>query len=338
MVTSSFDAEPLDVFDVQAHRGGTGLRPENTLAAFDHALSLGVTTLECDVHITRDGVAVVTHDRQVGGARNRDTAPATEGDPDFPYVGGYLSRLTWEQVRTIDVGSVVHLDHQGQQPVPGARMPRLEDVFSLLVERGAETVGINVETKFDAVAPEESAPRERFVEVVTAAVRAAGMVERTSVQSFDWTVLRLVREHEPALRLNALTGGHYLEVGMPGGSPWLGGLDIDDCDGNLVSAAASLGFDAVSPVHGSPYRSGVRDPAYRPFVTAAMVADAHAAGMRVIPYTVDDPDTMRALVDLGVDGLITNYPDRLRVVLEAAGREVPAAYPHVSDTDRMNPR
>ncbi|MGH3361319.1 MAG: glycerophosphodiester phosphodiesterase, partial [Nocardioides sp.] len=139
--------------------------------------------------------------------------------------------------------------------------------------------------------------------------------------------LTLVRKVEPRLTLNALTSGHYLEIGRPGASPWLGGLDIDDFDGNLVAAAASLGFDAVSPVHGGPFRSGVGDPSYRPFVTTAMVDDAHAAGMRVIPYTVDDPATMRVLVELGVDGLITNYPDRLLNVLRAAGIAVPTQYP-----------
>ncbi|MGH3362834.1 MAG: glycerophosphodiester phosphodiesterase family protein, partial [Nocardioides sp.] len=193
-------AAVVAAFDVQAHRGGAGLRPENTLAAFGHALELGVTTLECDVHLTRDGVPVVTHDRQLQGARNRDTAAATKGDPDHPYVGGYLSRLSWAQVQTIDAGSVAHLDHPRQQTVPGARMPRLEEVFALLADRGADTVGVNVETKFDVVAPEESAPRERFVEVVAAAAGAAGMLERTSVQSFDWGLLRLMREHEPRLR------------------------------------------------------------------------------------------------------------------------------------------
>lgn len=323
-----------DDFDVQAHRGGAGLRPENTLAAFGNALALGVTTLECDVHLTRDGVPVVNHDRQVQGSRNRDTGPATPGDPDFPYVGGYLSRLTWAQVRTIDVGSDVRLEHPGQRPSPGARMPRLEEVFALLVERGADTVGVNLETKFDVLAPEETAPRERFVEVVADTVRSAGMLERTSVQSFDWGALRLMRDHEPALRLNALTSGHYLQEGMPGASPWLGGLDIDDFSGNLVAAAATLGFDAVSPVHGSPFRSGVADPAYRPFVTASMVADAHGAGMRVLPYTVDDPATMHGLVELGVDGLITNYPDRLLKVLRAAGIPTPAQYPAGGALDR----
>jgi glycerophosphoryl diester phosphodiesterase len=316
-----------DAFDLQAHRGGLGLTVENTLAAFGRALALGVSTLECDVHISADGVAMVTHDRRVDEERNRDTVPLSPGDPEFPYVGKLVRQLTFDQLRTLDVGSIRHRDHPGQELRPGAVMPTLTEVFGLLDERGADEVEINLETKFEVSAPAETEPRERFVEVVCTTLAESGMVERASVQSFDWGMLRLIREREPGIRLNALTSGHYLEVGQPGGSPWMDGLDIDHFGGNLVAAAAYRGFDAVSPIHGSPFLSGVADPAYRPFVTSAMVEQAHAAGMRVLPYTVDDPDTMRALLELGVDGLITNYPDRLRQVMALAGLDLPKARP-----------
>jgi glycerophosphoryl diester phosphodiesterase len=305
-------------FDLQAHRGGAGLYVENTLAAFGHALDLGVTTLECDVHVTADGVAAVTHDRKLDPRKLLGA-----------YVGQYLTRLTWAQVATLDAGSLTQDAFPGQRPVPGARMPRLEEVFALLAERGADDVRINVETKYEVIAPTETAPRERFVDVVTGLARDAGLLDRLSVQSFDWGLLAMVRKAEPELKLNALTSGHYLETDMPGASPWLGGLDIDDFDGNLVAAAASYGFDAVSPIHGSPFATGVEDPAYRPFVTPAMVDQAHEAGIRVIPYTVDDPSTMKSLISLGVDGLITNYPDRLRHAMMSSGLPLPPTYPRV---------
>ncbi len=81
-------------FDLQAHRGGLGLRSESTLSSFGNALRLGVTTLELDVQITEDRQAVVTHDRRVDGRKCTDTAPATPGDPEFPYVGKYVNTLT----------------------------------------------------------------------------------------------------------------------------------------------------------------------------------------------------------------------------------------------------
>ena len=93
--------------------------------------------------------------------------------------------------------------------------------------------------------------------------------------------------------------------------------------GDLVAAASSLGFDAISPVHGTPQNSTVTDPGYVPYVTADMVQRAHAAGMQVIPWTVDDKPTMRALIGAGVDGLITDYPDRLREVMAESGMKLP---------------
>ena len=110
---------PDRTFDLQAHRGGLGLTVENTLASFGNALQLGVSTLELDVQITEDGQAVVTHDRKVNGAKCVDTAPATPGDPEYPYVGKYVNTLTLAQVRTLDCGSKTLPDFPGQQAVPG---------------------------------------------------------------------------------------------------------------------------------------------------------------------------------------------------------------------------
>lgn len=274
-------------FDLQAHRGGAGLHPENTLEAFAAALALGVSTLELDVHLTRDDDVVVAHDPSLADAR-------------------LIRRLSRAELPPT--------------------MPLLREVAALLRERGADTVGINLEIKYDAVAAAALTSRQRFVEVVLDAIRIDSLVGRTSVQCFDWTVLGLVRDTEPALALNLLVSPRYL--GSPGRpSPWLGDVVLDEGAGGFVAAAAAHGCDAISPIHGSPYLLGVTDPGYRPWVDAAMVTDAHERGLRVVPYVVDDAPTMAALVELGVDGLITNYPDRLRSVLAAAGRELPPAFP-----------
>ncbi|MEP6815227.1 MAG: glycerophosphodiester phosphodiesterase family protein, partial [Marmoricola sp.] len=285
------------------------------------ALGIGVSTLECDVSISADGVPMVTHDRVVSGVKFRDTEPATPGDPDFPYVGRFVSRLSVEQLKTLDGGSLTLLDRPGQRAAPGERMPTLDELLALVA--GVPQVRVNVEAKFDVIHPDETAPRETFVEETVAAVRNAGLVDRVSVQSFDWEVLKMVGRAEPRVARYALTGPTYLEVGRPGRSDWLGGLDIDDYEGDLVKAVAALGFDAVSPIHGMPYESGVGDPSYQPFVTAELVDEAHANEILVVPYTIDDPATMAAFVDLGVDGFITNYPDRAREVLAAMGVPLP---------------
>lgn len=295
-------------FDLQAHRGGAGLVVENTLAAFRSALAIGVTTLECDVNISADGVPMVTHDRVVLARKCRDTTPVTPGDPAFPYVGRFVSRLSAAQLRTLDCGSLTQPRFPNQRAVPGERMPLFAEVIALA--RATPKVRVNVETKFDVVHPDETAPRQTFVDATVEAVRLAGMLGRVSVQSFDWQVLRMVRRAEPRIACFALADEESLEIGRPGRSLWLGGLDIDDLHGDLVAAVAELGFDALSP-------------SYKRLVTRDLVGRAHDAGLRVVPYTVDDPVNMASFVDLGVDGFITNYPDRARDVLAAQGVPLP---------------
>jgi glycerophosphoryl diester phosphodiesterase len=319
-------------FDVEAHRGGLGLVTESTLQSFANGLEVGVTTLELDVQITKDGQAVVTHDRKVPPSKCRDTQPVTPGDPVFPYVGHYIKDLTLAQVETLACDKPQPSFPQ-QRVVPNARMPKLSQVFSLVRCYRARDVRLNVETKVEAGAPEQTAPREQFVQVTAAEIRKARMLDQVMIQSFDWGALMRMRQVEPRLPIVALTNGDFLQVGQPGASPWLGGIDIDDFGGSLVRGAASFGADAISPVHGNPQGGKVGDPGYVPYTTPEMAREAHEAEMAVIPWTIDDPATMASLIDAGVDGIITDYPDRLRAVIEARGYKLPRAYraPHGRD-------
>ncbi|MFC5731083.1 MULTISPECIES: glycerophosphodiester phosphodiesterase family protein [Nocardioides] len=321
-------------FDLQAHRGGIALTVENTLPAFANALELGVSTLELDVQVTEDGHAVVTHDRDPSPRNCRDTAPAFADDPEFPYVPNrtYIKDLTLAQVRTIDCGSLRHPLYPDQELSPGEPMPLLSQVFDLVNAHHAEHVTLNVETKVEAGAPEQTAPREAFVRAVLADIRDARIRNQVTIQSFDWGALMRVRELEPRLPIVALTNGQqFLQAGRDGASPWLGGIDIDAFPGNLqekyVAATASFDADAVSPVHGDPQGGTIDTPGYVPFTTQALVDAAHQAGMRVIPWTVNDRATMEHLIGLGIDGLITDRPDLLREVMADEGLALPRSYP-----------
>lgn len=314
-------------FDLQAHRGGLGLVVESTPASFANGLETGVSTLELDVQITEDRQAVVTHDRRISGTKCKDTGPVTPGDPEYPYVGKYVVNLSLAQVRTLDCGSSTLPQYPGQRPSPGARMPLLTEVFDIVKKYKAKKVWMNIETKVEAGAPHETAPREEFVKIVARQVRESGLSEQVSIQSFDWGALMRMRQVAPELPIVALTNGQqFLQVGMEGASPWLGGIDIDDFGGDLVAAVKSFDADAISPVHGNPQNGTVTDPAYVPYTTQKLVDDAHKAGMRVIPWTVNDKPTMHKLIDDGVDGIITDYPDRLREVLAERGFKLPKQY------------
>ncbi|WP_144672922.1 glycerophosphodiester phosphodiesterase family protein [Arthrobacter sp. U41] len=299
-------------FDLQSHRGGRGEWTEESLAAFSNSLKLGVTTLELDTHLTADGKVIVWHDDTIQADKCQDTAPAAPGDAAFPYVGDRVAELSLAQIKTLDCGFTQLKGYPEQDVIEGNRIAELKDVFQLVRDAGAKKVRFNVETKVE----DGKSGGEGMVALTTAVVaeiQASGMADRTTVQSFDWSSLNLTKEIAPELPLVALSSGDaWLEVGQPGASANLGGIDIDTYGGSLAKAAAAQGYDAVSPA----FRS----------VTPGMITEAHELGLPVVPWTVNTTADMTRLMDLGVDGIITDYPSRLRTVMEDRGLKLPKAY------------
>ncbi|MQA93381.1 MAG: glycerophosphodiester phosphodiesterase [Streptosporangiales bacterium] len=291
-----------------------GLRPENTLASFAHALELGVDALELDVGLSSDGEAVITHDPVISATTTRDTAAAFTGDPLFPYVGRRLVDLTLGQLRMLDVGGRRRADPEAdpfvgtQVPVPGSRMPTLAEVIALLRTYRADRVRLTVELKSVASAGGISAGPRELTERVVTVLADEGFLNRVSLQSFDWRVLRHARDLIPAVPRNALVEPKTL---VPG-SPWLDGLDLADFGGDVAAAAAKAGADALA--------------ARRDLVDEPLMRAAWDRGLPVIAWTVNEPAEMSRLIDLGVSALITDYPNRLRAVMLDHGMRLPRAY------------
>lgn len=296
-----------DGFDLQAHRGGLGETTEESRRAFEKAIELGVTTLELDIGISADGVPVVWHDPTISASKCRDTAPAAEGDPMFPYVGDAVHALTWDQLQTLAC-DVPPAEHPDAEVVEGNTLIRLRDVFAVAAERDAD-VHFNIETKIEADQPGLTASPQEFVDTILAAVREAGVTDKVMIQSFDWRSLPLVRAAEPSIPLVMLWND---STWFPG-SEWTGPVDYDAVGGDILAAADMLGVEVLSPSH--------------TLVDADLIAGAHGAGYRVVPWTVDETDRMNALLELGVDGLITDYPTRLRAVMAERGMPLPQAFP-----------
>lgn len=283
-----------------------------------------MSTLELDTQVTEDEKVVVTHDRQVSRTKCADTGPAFPGDPEFPYVGDYVKNLTLAQIRTMDCGYQQLPGHPQQEQVRGARMAELRDIFDVVKGHGASRVTLNIETKVVAGAPEQTAPRELFVRRVHEEIEASGLQKQVTVQSFDWGALKETHRLAPTRPLVALTNHDFLQAGKPGASPWLGGIDADDFGGDVVAAAAAIdGVTALSPNYGFPQSGKVGDPGFRFYPSEQMVADAHARRLETVPWTCDDPATMEVPIDMGVDGIITDYPDRLRTVMAERGMRLP---------------
>ncbi|VXB85639.1 glycerophosphodiester phosphodiesterase family protein [Arthrobacter sp. 8AJ] len=299
-------------FDLQAHRGGRGEWTEESLAAFGNSLKLGVSTLELDTHLTEDGKIIVWHDDTIQANKCIDTAAATAGDPEFPYVGRRVAELSLAQVKTLNCGFTQLPGFPEQDVIEGNRIAELKDVYQLAEQYNAKKVRFNVETKVE----DGKAGGDGMValtKAVVAEVQASGAADRTTIQSFDWSSLNLTKKLAPELTLVALSSGDkWMQVGQPGAAPELGGIDIDTYGGSLAKAAAAQGYNVISPTFSS--------------VTPQMIADAHQLGLAVIPWTVNKPADMERLMDQGVDGIITDYPTRLRTLMDERGLKLPKAY------------
>jgi glycerophosphoryl diester phosphodiesterase len=295
-------------FDLQAHRGGRGETTEESLRAFAKSLELGVSTLELDIVITQDRQPLVWHDPTIQPEKCSDIAPAFAGDPEYPYVGKLVHELTLVQIRTLDCGRRLD-EFPRAEVVRGNKIATLPEVFALADSYQASyPVRYNIETKVEADRPSRSAGPQEFVDVILAAVRSAGKVDRVEIQSFDWRTLPMVHQVEPSIPLVAL----YNEETWVPDSPWLAGENAAAI-GDPMIGALLVGANILSPdyqlVTGKPY-----------------VDHAHSLGLKVIPWTVNDADAMREEIAYGVDGIITDYPTLLHSVLAELGRPLPPPY------------
>ncbi|MCP2337789.1 glycerophosphodiester phosphodiesterase family protein [Actinomadura rupiterrae] len=289
--------------EIHGHRGARGLRPENTLPGFAHALELGVHAVEFDVGLTADGAVVCNHDQVLSPANLADTAPATPGDALFPYVGRALRDLTFDQVRTVDAGARTPAAFAAtQRPVPGTPLPTLAEACTLF--GSVRDVGLAVELKTDPGWTARAV--DRFTAAVGEVLAAHGLLSRSRLLAFDWRVLGAAARHVPGAGRVALVERKTL---VPG-TEWLAGLPPEDPVGVALAAGATV----LSPEHD--------------LVTSALVEDAQALGLPVTTWTVNDPIDMGRLIDLGVDAIVTDHPDRLRAVLRARGFPLPAPSLH----------
>jgi len=299
-------------FDLQGHRGARGLAPENTLPGFARALSIGVTTLELDVGVTKDGVVVVAHDRRLNPEITRDAQGMWLDGP-----GPTIRSLSYAELRRYDVGrakpgSRTAQRYPQQQATDGARIPRLAEVFALAERAGNHTVRFNIETKLDPEHAGETLPPEPFARALIAEVRTAGVAARTTVQSFDWRTLQLVQREAPEMQTAYLTARQNwldnIRADATLGSPWTAGIRFAQ-HGSVPRMVQAAGGRIWSPYHGD--------------LDDAQLKEARALGLRVIVWTVNDPARIAALLELGVDGIISDYPDRVRAEMQKRGVPLP---------------
>jgi len=284
--------------ELQGHRGARGLFPENTLAGFAGALAIGVDVLELDVALTADDVVVVTHDPRLHPdiTRTRDGAWLTTAGPAIRSLRA--AELADYDVGRLRPGSAYAMLFAEQMPHDGAGIPTLAEVLRI-----CQRVHFNVELK--------TFPRQQngaaLADAVIAVADAADATERVIVQSFDWRGPRHLRRTRPDVRLAWLTRSAILSEARS----WWDGPRPADFAGSVPRAVAAEGGPTWGPDHED--------------LTEATLAEAHELGLRVVPWTVNQPVDMRRLVRWGVDGLITDRPDLARIVLAEEGYPLPVS-------------
>ncbi len=266
-------------FDKQGHRGCRGLMPENTVPAMLYALGMGVTTLEMDVVITKDKKVILSHEQWFG--------QEITTKPNGAYIGEREERtyniywMTYEQTKTFDVGMKPHPRFPQQQKMRVTK-PLLADVIDSVkkdvMTRRRPFPYYNIETKINPEFDGVFNPKpEEFVELLMAVIKEKGIEEQVIIQSFDFRTLQYLHQKYPAIKTAML---------------------IEDFDKrNLDEQVKALGFVPT-----------IYSPAFV-HVNEKLVKNCHSQNMKIIPWTVNTKEKIAELKAMGVDGIITDYPN-----------------------------
>lgn len=271
-------------FDLQGHRGARGLMPENTIPSFLKAVDLGVDTIELDVVVTQDEKILVSHEPWFNHeiSTNPDGSPITEEEK----MDLNIYEMTYEETQQFDVGKRGHPSFPNQEKME-AKKPLLRDVIETVEnytdEQGLPDVKYNIETKseptrYGTYYPQPATFAQLLNDLLMDLNEKFGMLDRVIIQSFDPATLTEFRELNPDVTIAMLVANKQ----------------------SIQHYVNELGFVP-----------NIWSPNYQ-LVSSRMIAEAHNIGMKVIPWTVNTTEEMNDLLEMGVDGIITDYPDRAK--------------------------
>ncbi|WP_278850442.1 glycerophosphodiester phosphodiesterase [Megamonas funiformis] len=314
-ISTTYAKVNYDVFDLEAHRGGRDIRPENTLYSYAYAIELGATSIECDMQLTKDGQIVMSHNPILNSDITRDENGNYIENNKYDIRLMIVDELKKFDVGVMDPNCGEYYDLHGKtQFTYDAKIPTLEELMQLIQSYGDKNIVLNIETKSypdpASAGYKNNADPKKFVEVFNNIVKKYDMEDRVVLQSFDWQTLIEMKKLNPNISTSALwqeqpswgRDSESLRRYEKKKSPWLGGLDIKDYQGNPVKAAHAIGADIISP--------------YYTEISKQDVDEAHSLGMKVVPWTVNNEKDMNMLLDMGVDGIISDKPWLLKQVLE----------------------
>jgi len=302
--------------DIYGHRGARGLSPENTIPGYHTALAIGVGYVDMDIGITKDGVIVVTHDLTLNPNITKDSDGNFIADDNI-----LIKDLTLDELQRYDVGELKPGTEYAswfpnQVPVPQTRIPTLKAVIDYVKKVAGDKVGFQIEIKNDPEFPDKTVFPKVFARKLAELLEEEGVIQRTRVQAFDWAALIEIQKINPAIKTEYLT---YSQTGEDLKNPdpkiaglWVNGMQLKDY-GSIPAMIKAAGGESWGPQDIE--------------LTQVMLDEAHKLGLKVIAWDwnkvsghdIDMPETIR-MINMGVDGVISDRPDIVRGLLAARGK------------------
>ena len=291
--------------EIIGHRGCRGLRPENSLPAIRFALEHGADAVEIDVGVTADDVVVAYHDYRLNSDFTRDASMQWVTEP-----GPLLKNLTFSELRNYDVGrlnpdSDYSKELPAQKSIDGTRIPSLEEVAQLLLEFPDDKI-FYVEAKHSVTHPELAHDCDRFADAVAEEIIHLNIASRTIVESFDWHVLKRIQRRFPEIRTSPITALNlfFSNVRSENRGAWTLGYLLRKCGNSLPRLVQQFGDVTI-------WCSYYQD------INQQIADEAHDLGLSVLVWTVNDATDMLRMIEIGVDGIVTDYPDRLLSIMKS---------------------
>lgn len=274
--------------ELHGHRGARGLKPENTLPAFEKALQLGIPYLELDLVLTKDKEILVHHDTDL----NPDLCIHKSGKPIKKEP---VSKYTLAEMKELDCGSLKNLRFPEQEIVENTPPPSLKEVITFVKTYETkyptgETILLNIELKFPKNTKKDTL--KEFAEILLKLLEQEKFTGRVVVQSFEIDVLPILKAGSRSIRTSALFAPGKIDFLL---TEYLG---IDSFRNKTLVKSQSVGAEYVSP--------------YYKIINKKYIESAHKKNLKVLPWTVNTKEDMQKLYDTGVDGIISDYPNLLK--------------------------
>ena len=288
------------IIRVVGHRGARGLFPENSMVGFENILKLGVNLIELDIVLANDKTPIITHNHTLNPFTSRDV------NGEFVNENIKVSSLTVEQIKNYEIGRLDLNSNYGkrfpeQAPLDGIYMPTLQELFEKMQQPEFEQVRLMVEIKSE---PDYSSQdKENIASLVTKQIRDANLVNKVLLHSFDWLLLSKCRKKDPEIITSFLTKKGYQ----------------NECKNHRPSQVymqdsaehSNAVFKKINALGGSVWCPYFKD------ITRDRVLCARENNLIVVVWTVNEPDDIAAMIELGVDAIITDYPPRVMSALTA---------------------